>query len=108
MRCLSLPRNVPLLASVLAANNVETVIQRGRHGVTPTPVISRAILVHNRGRKDGLADGTLSPHLGNNPPAEAGGFKDNPTNGGPADTDVTRWVPQDRANANCYAGTMPG
>ena len=79
---------------VLAANNVKTVIQRD-DGVTPTPVISRAILVHNRGRKTGLADGiVITPS--HNPP-EDGGFKYNPTNGGPADTDVTRWV-QDRAN----------
>ena len=79
---------------VLAANSVETVIQQA-DGVTPTPVISRAILVHNRGRKDGLADGiVITPS--HNPP-EDGGFKYNPTNGGPADTDVTRWV-QDRAN----------
>jgi phosphoglucomutase len=79
---------------VLAANDVETIIQRD-DGVTPTPVISRAIIVHNRGRKTGLADGiVITPS--HNPP-EDGGFKYNPTNGGPADTDVTRWV-QDRAN----------
>jgi len=79
---------------VLAANGVETVIQRD-DGVTPTPVISRAILVHNRGRKTGLADGiVITPS--HNPP-EDGGFKYNPTNGGPADTDVTQWV-QGRAN----------
>jgi phosphoglucomutase len=79
---------------VLAANGVETVIQRG-DGVTPTPVISRAIIVHNRGRTSGLADGiVITPS--HNPP-EDGGFKYNPTNGGPADTDVTKWV-QDRAN----------
>jgi phosphoglucomutase len=79
---------------VLAANQVETVIQRD-DGVTPTPVISRAIIVHNRGRQTGLADGiVITPS--HNPP-EDGGFKYNPTNGGPADTDVTRWV-QDRAN----------
>src|SRR6058998_1749755 len=79
---------------VLAANNVETVIQRD-NGVTPTPVISRAILVYNRGRKQHLADGiVITPS--HNPP-EDGGFKYNPTNGGPADTDVTRWV-EDRAN----------
>jgi len=79
---------------VLAANGVTTVIQRDE-GVTPTPVISRAILVHNRGRTSGLADGiVITPS--HNPP-EDGGFKYNPTNGGPADTDVTRWV-QDRAN----------
>jgi phosphoglucomutase len=79
---------------VLAANGVETVIQRD-DGVTPTPVISRAIIVHNRGRKTGLADGiVITPS--HNPP-EDGGFKYNPTNGGPADTDVTKWV-QERAN----------
>ena len=80
--------------SVLVANNVETVIQPDE-GVTPTPVISRAILVHNRGRNDRLADGiVITPS--HNPP-EDGGFKYNPTNGGPADTEVTRWV-EDRAN----------
>jgi phosphoglucomutase len=79
---------------VLAANNVETIIQE-KNGVTPTPVISRAILVYNRGRKQHLADGiVITPS--HNPP-EDGGFKYNPTNGGPADTDVTGWV-QDRAN----------
>src|ERR1022692_2929602 len=80
---------------VLAANNVETIIQRD-DGLTPTPVISRASLVHNRGRKDHLADGiVVTPS--HNPP-EDGGFKYNPPNGGPADTDVTPSV-QDRANA---------
>jgi phosphoglucomutase len=79
---------------VLAANGVETRIQRG-DDFTPTPVISRAILVYNRGRKDHLADGiVITPS--HNPP-EDGGFKYNPTNGGPADTDVTKWI-QDRAN----------
>jgi phosphoglucomutase len=79
---------------VLAANAVETVVQRDS-GVTPTPVISRAILAYNRGREEHLADGiVITPS--HNPP-EDGGFKYNPTNGGPADTDVTRWV-QDRAN----------
>ncbi|HEX4350780.1 MAG TPA: phosphoglucomutase (alpha-D-glucose-1,6-bisphosphate-dependent) [Verrucomicrobiae bacterium] len=79
---------------VLAANQVETVIQRN-DGVTPTPVISRAILVHNRGRKSGLADGiVITPS--HNPP-EDGGLKYNPPNGGPADTDVTKLI-QDRAN----------
>jgi phosphoglucomutase len=85
---------------VLAANNVETIIQRG-DGVTPTPVISRAILVYNRGRKGHLADGiVITPS--HNPP-EDGGFKYNPPNGGPADTDVTRWV-EDRANALLRGG----
>src|SRR4051795_9932153 len=85
---------------VLAGNGVETVVQRD-DGFTPTPVISRAILVYNRGRTDHLADGiVITPS--HNPP-EDGGFKYNPTNGGPADTDVTRWV-QDRANDLLRAG----
>jgi phosphoglucomutase len=80
---------------VLAGNGVETIIQRD-DGVTPTPVISRAILVYNRGRREHLADGiVITPS--HNPP-EDGGFKYNPPNGGPADTDVTGWI-QDRANA---------
>ena len=79
---------------VLATNGVETIIQEN-DGVTPTPVISRAILVYNRGRSDHLADGiVITPS--HNPP-EDGGFKYNPPNGGPADTDVTGWV-QNRAN----------
>ena len=79
---------------VLAANGVQAVIQAD-DGATPTPVISRAILVHNHGRKSGLADGiVITPS--HNPPQD-GGFKYNPTNGGPADTDVTKWV-QDCAN----------
>jgi phosphoglucomutase len=79
---------------VLAANGVETIIQRD-DGVTPTPVISRAILVYNRGRAQHLADGiVITPS--HNPPQD-GGFKYNPTNGGPADTEVTQWV-ENRAN----------
>jgi phosphoglucomutase len=79
---------------VLAAHGVETIIQQNS-GVTPTPVISHAILVHNRGRKNGFADGiVITPS--HNPP-EDGGFKYNPPNGGPADTDITGWV-QNRAN----------
>jgi phosphoglucomutase len=79
---------------VLAANGIDTIIQKDA-GVTPTPVISWAILRHNRGRKSRLADGiVVTPS--HNPP-EDGGFKYNPPNGGPADTDVTHWV-QDRAN----------
>ncbi len=79
---------------VLAANGVDVVIQAG-DGVTPTPVISRAILVYNLGRTSGQADGiVITPS--HNPPQD-GGFKYNGTNGGPADTDVTKWV-QDRAN----------
>jgi phosphoglucomutase len=85
---------------VLAANGVETIIQQG-DGVTPTPVISRAILVYNRNRSQHLADGiVITPS--HNPP-EDGGFKYNPPHGGPADTDVTGWV-QDRANALLRAG----
>jgi phosphoglucomutase len=79
---------------VLAANGVETIIQKD-DGVTPTPVISRAILVFNRGRRAHFADGiVITPS--HNPP-EDGGFKYNSTNGGPADTDVTGWV-ENRAN----------
>jgi len=79
---------------VLAANEVDTIIQKDG-GFTPTPVISRAILVYNRNRKDHFADGiVITPS--HNPPAD-GGFKYNPPNGGPADTDVTRWV-EHRAN----------
>ena len=85
---------------VLAANGVETIIQEN-DGVTPTPVISRAILVYNRNRKQHVADGiVITPS--HNPP-EDGGFKYNPPNGGPADTDVTAWV-QDRANDLLRAG----
>jgi phosphoglucomutase len=79
---------------VLAANGAETIIQKD-DGVTPTPVISWRILVYNRGRRERMADGiVVTPS--HNPP-EDGGFKYNPPNGGPADTDVTGWV-QDRAN----------
>ena len=79
---------------VLAANGVETVIQQD-DGFTPTPVVSHAILSHNKNRKTGLADGiVITPS--HNPPRD-GGFKYNATNGGPADTDITQWV-QDRAN----------
>ena len=79
---------------VLAANNVETIIQHD-DGVTPTPVISRAILAYNRGRKIHPADGiVITPS--HNPPQD-GGFKYNTPDGGPADTEVTKWV-QERAN----------
>src|SRR5215831_1500704 len=79
---------------VLAANGVEAIIQRD-DAVTPTPVISRAILVYNRGREDRFADGiVITPS--HNPPQD-GGFKYNPANGGPADTCVTRWI-EERAN----------
>jgi len=79
---------------VLAANGVETVIQQG-DAYTPTPAISRAILVYNRGRDTRLGDGiVVTPS--HNPPAD-GGFKYNPPNGGPADTDVTSAIER-RAN----------
>jgi phosphoglucomutase len=79
---------------VLAGNGVETFIQRD-DGFTPTPVISHSILGYNRGRSEGLADGiVVTPS--HNPPTD-GGFKYNPPNGGPADTDVTDWI-QNRAN----------
>src|SRR6266404_5019865 len=85
---------------VLAANEVETFIQCD-DGVTPTPVISHAILVYNRNRKEHFADGiVITPS--HNPP-EDGGFKYNPANGGPADTDVTHWV-ESRANELLQAG----
>ena len=79
---------------VLAAHGVDVMID-AQDGYTPTPAISHAILCHNRGRTSGLADGiVITPS--HNPP-EDGGFKYNPPNGGPADTDVTRWI-QDQAN----------
>ena len=74
---------------VLAAHGVDVRVDAAG-GYTPTPVISHAILVHNRGRRDRLADGiVVTPS--HNPP-EDGGFKYNPPNGGPADTDVTGWI----------------
>ena len=85
---------------VLSANGVETIIQ-SNDGFTPTPVISRAILVHNRGRKAGLADGIIITPS-HNPPTD-GGFKYNPPNGGPAESDATTWI-QDRANVLLRAG----
>ena len=79
---------------VLAGNGIETFIQSD-DGFTPTPVISHSILGYNRGRSEGLADGiVVTPS--HNPPTD-GGFKYNPPNGGPADTDVTDWI-QNRAN----------
>ena len=80
---------------VLAANGVATMIASGGE-FTPTPAVSHAIVVHNRGRKAGLADGiVVTPS--HNPP-DSGGFKYNPPNGGPADTGVTGWI-EVRANA---------
>ncbi|MDY0043015.1 MAG: phosphoglucomutase (alpha-D-glucose-1,6-bisphosphate-dependent), partial [Desulforhabdus sp.] len=85
---------------VLAANEVEVMIQADQ-GYTPTPVISHAILVYNRGRQSGLADGiVITPS--HNPP-EDGGFKYNPPHGGPADTHVTKLI-ESRANELLSAG----
>jgi phosphoglucomutase len=90
---------------VLAANGVEVKIASGGE-FTPTPAISHAILCYNKGRKSGsslkgLADGiVITPS--HNPP-DNGGFKYNPTNGGPADTDITKWV-ENRANALIEGG----
>jgi phosphoglucomutase len=78
---------------VLAANGVETRVAAGAgtlEGYTPTPTLSHAVLTYNRGRKTGLADGiVITPS--HNPPGD-GGFKYNPTNGGPADTTATKWI----------------
>ena len=90
---LSEPARVTTL-EVLAANGVETRIDSA-DGYTPTPVVSHAILTHNRGKRRALADGILLTPSHN--PPEDGGFKYNPANGGPADTDVTGWV-EERAN----------
>jgi phosphoglucomutase len=85
---------------VLVANGV-SVLADSADGLTPTPSISHAILTYNRGRSDGLADGiVVTPS--HNPP-EDGGFKYNPTNGGPADTDVTSTI-QDEANELLRSG----
>ena len=86
---------------VLAANGVEVMTSKGGE-FTPTPAISHAILTHNRGRDDGLADGiVVTPS--HNPP-DNGGFKYNPANGGPAGTDITRWV-QQQANESARKPT---
>lgn len=85
---------------VLAANGVQTMVARGGE-FTPTPAVSHAILVYNRGRSSGLADGiVITPS--HNPP-DSGGFKYNPPHGGPADADITGWV-QERANALLEGG----
>ncbi len=80
---------------VLAGNGIETLISHS-DTATPTPVVSWSILTHNKNRKTQLADGIIITPSHN--PPEDGGFKYNPPNGGPADTDVTNWI-QDRANA---------
>ena len=91
---------------VLVANGVDVRVDAA-DGYTPTPAISHAILVANRDRPagGGLADGiVVTPS--HNPP-EDGGFKYNPPNGGPADTDVTRWI-QDEANRILEASGSDG
>ncbi len=84
--------SVPALASaleVLAANGVHVMLAQGDE-YTPTPAVSRAILTYNRGRTTGLADGiVITPS--HNPPHD-GGFKYNPPNGGPAESNVTAWI----------------
>jgi phosphoglucomutase len=90
---LSEPATISAL-EVFAANGV-TVLLDSLGGYTPTPSVSHAILAHNRGRTTGLADGVVVTPS-HNPPGD-GGFKYNPPNGGPADTDATGWI-QDRAN----------
>jgi phosphoglucomutase len=85
---------------VLAANGLVVMIDQD-DGYTPTPSLSHAILTYNRGRKEHLADGiVITPS--HNPP-EDGGFKYNPPDGGPADTEITGWI-EDRANAALAGG----
>ncbi|WP_433236953.1 phosphoglucomutase (alpha-D-glucose-1,6-bisphosphate-dependent) [Streptosporangium sp. CA-135522] len=96
---LSEPARVSAL-EVFAANGVRVLID-SRDGYTPTPAVSHAILAHNRGRTAGRADGVVVTPS-HNPPGD-GGFKYNPPNGGPADTDATSWI-QDRANALIAGG----
>ena len=95
--------SAPAFASaleVLAANDVEVMVSAGDE-YTPTPAVSHAILNYNRGREAGLADGiVITPS--HNPP-DSGGFKYNPTNGGPADSDVTRRI-ETRANELLQSG----
>jgi phosphoglucomutase len=93
----------PAMASaleVIAANSVTVMIQEG-FGYTPTPVISHAILTYNRGKTSGFADGVvITPS--HNPP-DNGGFKYNPSHGGPADTETTKVI-EDRANQILHEG----
>ncbi len=97
--------SAPAFASaleVLAANGVDVMIAAGGE-YTPTPAISRAILMYNRGRSSGVADGiVITPS--HNPP-DSGGFKYNPPNGGPADSDVTQGI---EARANALMGAAAG
>ena len=91
----------PALASaieVLAANNVDVMLSEGT-SYTPTPAVSHAVLVYNRTRKTGLADGiVITPS--HNPPDD-GGFKYDPPHGGPADSSVTSWI---ESKANEFLG----
>src|SRR5271157_5711275 len=88
---------------VLAANGVEVMVDAAG-GYTPTPVVSHAILTHNRGRSQGLADGiVITPS--HNPP-KYGGFKYDPPHGGPADTQVTQWI--ERQANDFLAGGLKG
>jgi phosphoglucomutase len=99
---LSAPAFVSAL-EVLAANGIEVMIA-AQDEYTPTPAISHAILTYNSGRSGGLADGiVITPS--HNPP-DNGGFKYNPTNGGPADSDITKWI-ENRANVLLVPGA-PG
>jgi phosphoglucomutase len=91
---LSMPAFATAL-EVLAGNGVETLIAKDDE-FTPTPAISHAILLHNRARRSGLADGIVITPSHNGP--DSGGLKYNPPHGGPADTEITTWV-QRRANA---------
>ena len=90
--------SVPAFATaleILSANGVEVMVDKDG-GFTPTPVISQAILTYNLGRTSGLADGIIITPSHN--PPEDGGIKYNPPSGGPADTQITKWI-EDRANA---------
>ena len=96
---LSVPAGATAL-EVLAANGVEVMLAE-RDEYTPTPAVSHAIVCYNKGRTSGFADGiVITPS--HNPP-DNGGFKYNPPNGGPADTDVTRWI-EARANELLESG----
>lgn len=87
---------------VLAGNGIDVMIDQARD-YTPTPVVSHAILTHNRDRKSGYADGiVITPS--HNPPTD-GGFKYNPPNGGPADSKVTKWI-EEQANILLASGLL--
>ena len=87
---------------VFVANDVQVLVD-SREGYTPTPAVSLAILIHNAGRTDGLADGVVVTPSHN--PPEDGGFKYNPPDGGPADSTITKGI-QDRANELLEAGLV--